>query len=111
LLPFLVGPFISGFPISFMGTLMHAHMKCTHAWSQTHCFFPAFISFEHCTKHFCSILYRRERVKRRRAQAAKAAALTPPEAPTDENKQPDLEELSKGLPSGWQVSLESYLHT
>lgn len=48
----------------------------------------------------------RERVKRRRAQAAKAAkaaALTPPEAPTDENKQPDLEELSKGLPSGWQV--------
>ncbi|KAJ6751854.1 hypothetical protein OIU85_002285 [Salix viminalis] len=45
----------------------------------------------------------RERVKRRRAQAAKEAALTLPEAPTDENKQPDLEELSKGLPSGWQV--------
>lgn len=70
-----------------------------------------FISFGHCTKHFCSILYRRERVKRRRAQAAKEAALTLPEAPTDENKQPDLEELSKGLPSGWQVSLESHLHS
>ncbi|CAK7324463.1 unnamed protein product [Dovyalis caffra] len=45
----------------------------------------------------------RERVKRRRAQAAKEAAMTPPEAPTDKNKQPDLEELSRGLPSGWQV--------
>lgn len=49
------------------------------------------------------ILYRRERVKRRRAQAAKEDAKTPPEAPIVENKQPDVAELSKGLPSGWQV--------
>ncbi|KAF2298109.1 hypothetical protein GH714_014891 [Hevea brasiliensis] len=44
----------------------------------------------------------RERVKRRRAQAAKGAAKTPPEAPIMENQQPDLE-LSMGLPSGWQA--------
>ncbi|XP_012078470.1 formin-binding protein 4 isoform X2 [Jatropha curcas] len=43
----------------------------------------------------------RERVKRRRAQAAKEAARTP--SPVEENKQPDLAELSKGLPSGWQA--------
>ncbi|XP_058009778.1 uncharacterized protein LOC110665165 isoform X2 [Hevea brasiliensis] len=45
----------------------------------------------------------RERVKRRRAQAAKGAAKTPPEAPIMENQQPDLSELSMGLPSGWQA--------
>ncbi|KAG8661417.1 uncharacterized protein LOC110624173 isoform X3 [Manihot esculenta] len=45
----------------------------------------------------------RERVKRRRAQAAKEDAKTPPEAPIVENKQPDVAELSKGLPSGWQA--------
>ncbi|KAF2323840.1 hypothetical protein GH714_000520 [Hevea brasiliensis] len=48
----------------------------------------------------------RERVKRRRAQAAKEAAKTPLKAPIIENQQPDLAELSKGLPSGWQAYLD-----
>ncbi|XP_050237241.1 uncharacterized protein LOC126686965 [Mercurialis annua] len=45
----------------------------------------------------------RERVKRRRAQAAKKAAQAPPEAPAAEKQKPKLAELSKGLPSGWQA--------
>lgn len=52
---------------------------------------------------------RRERVKRRRAQTAKevAVAQKTPEASADENQQLDIEELSRGLPSGWQVYLAS----
>ncbi|CAL8998654.1 unnamed protein product [Prunus brigantina] len=49
----------------------------------------------------------REKVKRRKAQLARKAgqtASTPgPEAPTDGNQKPDLAELSRGLPSGWQA--------
>ncbi|EEF29864.1 conserved hypothetical protein [Ricinus communis] len=45
----------------------------------------------------------RERVKRRRAQAAKEAAQLPSEASIVANQQLDLAELSKGLPSGWQA--------
>ncbi|KAF3453268.1 hypothetical protein FNV43_RR03708 [Rhamnella rubrinervis] len=45
----------------------------------------------------------RERVKRRRAQLAREAAQTQPEAPNEENQQPDLTELSNDLPSGWQA--------
>ncbi|PON86351.1 WW domain containing protein [Trema orientale] len=45
----------------------------------------------------------RERVKRRRAQLAKEAAQTSPESRNDENQQPDLTELSRDLPSGWQA--------
>ncbi|EXB97662.1 Formin-binding protein 4 [Morus notabilis] len=51
----------------------------------------------------------RERVKRRRAQQAREAARTSPEAHNDENQeqqhqqQPNLAELSKDLPSGWQA--------
>lgn len=48
--------------------------------------------------------YRREKVKRRRAQQkAKEAAETPSEVVPDGNEQPDLDELSRDLPSGWQV--------
>ena len=49
------------------------------------------------------LLHRRERVKRRRAQLAKASAKT--KAHTDGYQQPDLIELSRDLPSGWQVYL------
>lgn len=42
-------------------------------------------------------------MKRRRAQLAKASAKT--KAHTDGNQQPDLIELSRDLPSGWQVYL------
>lgn len=48
-------------------------------------------------------LYRRERVKRRRAKLANEAAKTRPEAHGDGNQQPDLIELSRDLPSRWQV--------
>jgi hypothetical protein len=48
-------------------------------------------------------LYRRERVKRRRAKLANEAAKTPPDAHSDGKQQPDLIELSRDLPSGWQV--------
>ncbi|KAK5834522.1 Formin-binding 4 [Gossypium arboreum] len=44
----------------------------------------------------------REKVKRRRAQKAKESAETPVAHP-DGNQQPDLDELSRGLPSGWQA--------
>lgn len=51
---------------------------------------------------------RREKVKRRRAEAAKEAAKeeaakTSAEAKADEKKQPSLVDLSRDLPSGWQV--------
>lgn len=42
-------------------------------------------------------------MKRRRAQLAREAAQAQSEAPNDENQQPDLTELSRDLPSGWQV--------
>ncbi|XP_021905982.1 uncharacterized protein LOC110820713, partial [Carica papaya] len=46
----------------------------------------------------------RERVKRRRAQAAaKETAEIAPEVRSNETQQPDLAEFSKGLPSGWQA--------
>ncbi|XP_058112812.1 uncharacterized protein LOC131255900 isoform X2 [Magnolia sinica] len=45
----------------------------------------------------------RERVKRKRAESTSEAVQTPPEASTNEKQQPDLIELSKDLPSGWQV--------
>ncbi|KAL9441861.1 hypothetical protein AB3S75_020374 [Citrus x aurantiifolia] len=46
----------------------------------------------------------REKVKRRRAQLAKEAAETPPEAEADRKQEkPDLVDLSKDLPSGWQA--------
>lgn len=52
-----------------------------------------------------SLLYRRERVKRRRAEAAKSDVVEYVlEAAADNAKKlPDLVELSKDLPSGWQV--------
>ncbi|KAJ8755007.1 hypothetical protein K2173_015519 [Erythroxylum novogranatense] len=50
----------------------------------------------------------RERVKRRRAQAAKEAKKNPVDDKTQaqvvpESQQPDLADLAKGLPSGWQA--------
>ncbi|KAK9941155.1 hypothetical protein M0R45_017777 [Rubus argutus] len=45
----------------------------------------------------------REKVKRKKAQLAREAAQTAPEAPSNGNQQPDLTELSRDLPSGWQV--------
>ncbi|KAE8723564.1 WW domain-containing protein, putative isoform 8 [Hibiscus syriacus] len=45
----------------------------------------------------------REKVKRRRAQKAKESTETPSKALPDGNQQPDLDELSRGLPSGWQA--------
>ncbi|XP_022139439.1 uncharacterized protein LOC111010371 isoform X2 [Momordica charantia] len=45
----------------------------------------------------------RERVKRRRAQSSSEASQSPAEASTDGNQQPDLAEMSKDLPSGWQA--------
>ncbi|XP_050370881.1 uncharacterized protein LOC126788906 [Argentina anserina] len=45
----------------------------------------------------------REKVKRRKTQLAREAVETAPEAPSNGNQQPDLTELSRNLPSGWQV--------
>ncbi|KAI4307828.1 hypothetical protein L6164_030967 [Bauhinia variegata] len=44
----------------------------------------------------------RERVKRKRARAARESVDTSKDG-VEENQQPDMTELSKGLPSGWQV--------
>lgn len=63
--------------------------------------------------YFCvNFLYdRREKVKRRRAQLAKEAAETPPEAEADQKQEkPDLVDLSKDLPSGWQVQIKTFSH-
>ncbi|KAL6513950.1 hypothetical protein OROHE_019406 [Orobanche hederae] len=45
----------------------------------------------------------RERVKRKRAQKMKEGQQSSPDVAMDENQQSDLAQLSKGLPSGWQV--------
>uniref|UniRef100_A0A1D1YYL9 Formin-binding protein 4 n=2 Tax=Anthurium amnicola TaxID=1678845 RepID=A0A1D1YYL9_9ARAE len=45
----------------------------------------------------------RERVKRRRAETNAPSIQTPPEEATKEKKQPNLVELPKDLPSGWQA--------
>ncbi|GFP89108.1 hypothetical protein PHJA_001054500 [Phtheirospermum japonicum] len=45
----------------------------------------------------------RERVKRKRAQQMKESKQSSPDVATDVHQQADLLELSKGLPSGWQV--------
>uniref|UniRef100_A0A5B6YZF6 WW domain-containing protein n=2 Tax=Davidia involucrata TaxID=16924 RepID=A0A5B6YZF6_DAVIN len=45
----------------------------------------------------------RKRVKRRRAQAASEAVQTPSDGLTDGSQQPDLNKLSRDLPSGWQA--------
>ncbi|KAK8626379.1 hypothetical protein V6N13_134028 [Hibiscus sabdariffa] len=45
----------------------------------------------------------REKVKRRRAQKAKESTETSSEALPEGNQQPDLDEHSRGLPSGWQA--------
>lgn len=50
-----------------------------------------------------SLSCRRERVKRKRAQKMKEAQRNSPDVSTDGIEQTDLTELSKGLPSGWQV--------
>ncbi|KAG9136510.1 hypothetical protein Leryth_014353 [Lithospermum erythrorhizon] len=44
-----------------------------------------------------------ERVKRKRAKLAKEVDQSPSKGSTGRTEQPDLNELSKGLPSGWQV--------
>ncbi|CAA0815402.1 WW domain-containing protein [Striga hermonthica] len=45
----------------------------------------------------------RERVKRKRAERMKENEQNSPDVATDGSQKPDLVELSKGLPSGWQV--------
>ncbi|CAL9769412.1 unnamed protein product [Musa acuminata subsp. burmannicoides] len=45
----------------------------------------------------------RERVKRRRAEAKTGTGETVPGAAVNEKKQPDLAELSRSLPPGWQA--------
>ncbi|KAK6123849.1 hypothetical protein DH2020_042405 [Rehmannia glutinosa] len=45
----------------------------------------------------------RERVKRKRSQRMKESEQSSPDVATEGNQQPDLVELSKGLPSGWQL--------
>ncbi|CAL9098098.1 unnamed protein product [Musa textilis] len=45
----------------------------------------------------------RDRVKRRRAEAKTEPVETVPEAAVNEKKQPDLAELSRSLPLGWQA--------
>ncbi|KAL3643266.1 hypothetical protein CASFOL_014081 [Castilleja foliolosa] len=45
----------------------------------------------------------RERVKRKKAQQMKESKQSSPDVTMDGNQQADLVELSKGLPSGWQV--------
>ena len=58
--------------------------------------------------HFC----RRVRVKRKRAEAKKEAKTESIRAAAEQHKgKPDLSELSKGFPSGWQVSIFTWFHT
>ncbi|XP_047164005.1 formin-binding protein 4 isoform X1 [Vigna umbellata] len=45
----------------------------------------------------------REKVKRKRAQAAKESGSKPQDAIKQNQQQPDLTELAKGLPSNWQA--------
>ncbi|KAJ7963571.1 WW domain containing protein [Quillaja saponaria] len=45
----------------------------------------------------------RERVKRKRAQSAKKSVESSEVAVSEQNQQPDLVELSKNLPYGWQA--------
>ncbi|KAF8414291.1 hypothetical protein HHK36_002293 [Tetracentron sinense] len=45
----------------------------------------------------------RERVKRKRAKSISQAVQTPQEVSVNEKQQPDLIELSRDLPSGWQA--------
>ncbi|KAK9089936.1 hypothetical protein Scep_029018 [Stephania cephalantha] len=45
----------------------------------------------------------RERVKRKRARSASNAGQIPPDESASEKQRPDLIELAKGLPSGWQA--------
>ncbi|MQL84736.1 hypothetical protein Taro_017227 [Colocasia esculenta] len=45
----------------------------------------------------------RERVKRRRAESNAQPTQTPPEEASNEKQQPDIVELSKDLPPGWQA--------
>uniref|UniRef100_A0A5B6YQ61 Putative WW domain-containing protein isoform 1 n=1 Tax=Davidia involucrata TaxID=16924 RepID=A0A5B6YQ61_DAVIN len=45
----------------------------------------------------------RERVKHKRAQSASEAVQTPSEGLTDGNLPPDLNEISRDLPSGWKA--------
>ncbi|KAK7305281.1 hypothetical protein VNO77_43184 [Canavalia gladiata] len=45
----------------------------------------------------------REKVKRKRVQAASESASTPQDAVEPNQQQPDLNKLSKGLPSNWQI--------
>ncbi|KAL3503657.1 hypothetical protein ACH5RR_038106 [Cinchona calisaya] len=45
----------------------------------------------------------RERVKRKRARLAKESVQTPSEDVSEGNPQSDLDELSRGLPHGWQA--------
>lgn len=45
----------------------------------------------------------RERVKRKRAQLAKESVQTPKDDVSEGSLQPDLDELSKGLPRGWRA--------
>lgn len=54
---------------------------------------------------------RREKVKRRRAQLAKEASETSAEAEADRKREkPDLLDLSRDLPSGWQVQIKAFSH-
>jgi len=52
------------------------------------------------------VLFRREKVKRRRAQAAKESVSTPQDAIEHNQQQHDLSEHSKGLPTNWQVCFQ-----
>lgn len=56
------------------------------------------------------IVYRRERVKRKKAAAKTEAIQTPTEVVDSEKQQPDLVELSKDLPPGWQVCFLLFSH-
>jgi len=49
------------------------------------------------------VLFRREKVKRKRAQAAKESVSKPQDAIKQNQQQPDPTELAKGLPNNWQV--------
>ena len=63
----------------------------------------------HMTSYFNDVFYfcRRERVKRKRAKVASESVDSTHDT-VEGNKQPDLIELSKDLPSGWQVCVHFY---
>ncbi|RDX83147.1 hypothetical protein CR513_35969, partial [Mucuna pruriens] len=63
---------------------------------------PPIVQLTHNNEISCFV-FRREKVKRKRAQAARESVCIPQDAIEHNQQQPDLSEHSKGLPTNWQA--------